>query len=57
MCGIAGIVDFDGRDIPKALVQSMCTAIRHRGPDDEGVLQIPEAPSRPSRARCSATGA
>jgi asparagine synthase (glutamine-hydrolysing) len=45
MCGIAGIVDFDGRDIPKALVQSMCTAICHRGPDDEGVLQIPEAPS------------
>ncbi|HUQ88518.1 MAG TPA: asparagine synthase (glutamine-hydrolyzing), partial [Vicinamibacterales bacterium] len=45
MCGIAGIVDFDGRDIPKALVQAMCTAICHRGPDDEGVLQIPESPS------------
>ena len=45
MCGIAGIVDFDGRDIPKALVQAMCTAICHRGPDDEGVLPIPAAPS------------
>ena len=45
MCGIAGIVDFDGRDIPKALVQSMCTAICHRGPDDEGVLPIPAVPS------------
>jgi asparagine synthase (glutamine-hydrolysing) len=45
MCGIAGIVDFDGRDIPRALVQSMCAAICHRGPDDEGVLQIPESPS------------
>jgi asparagine synthase (glutamine-hydrolysing) len=45
MCGIAGIVDFDGRDIPIPLVQSMCTAICHRGPDDEGVLQIPSAPS------------
>ena len=45
MCGIAGIVDFDGRDIPTPLVQAMCTAICHRGPDDEGVLQIPAAPS------------
>ena len=45
MCGIAGIADFDGRDIPRSLVQAMCTAICHRGPDDEGVLQIPESPS------------
>ncbi|HEX6164190.1 MAG TPA: asparagine synthase (glutamine-hydrolyzing) [Vicinamibacterales bacterium] len=45
MCGIAGIVDFDGQIIPTALVQSMCTAICHRGPDDEGVLAIPAAPS------------
>jgi asparagine synthase (glutamine-hydrolysing) len=45
MCGIAGIVDFDGRDVPTPLVQAMCTAICHRGPDDEGVLQIPAVPS------------
>src|SRR5436190_19224830 len=45
MCGIAGIVDFDGRNIPYSLVQSMCSAICHRGPDDEGVLSIPSDPS------------
>ncbi len=45
MCGIAGIVDFDGRDIAPGLVSRMCTAICHRGPDDEGVLGIPASPS------------
>jgi asparagine synthase (glutamine-hydrolysing) len=45
MCGIAGIVDFDGRPIDESLVRSMCAAISHRGPDDEGVLPIPAAPS------------
>jgi asparagine synthase (glutamine-hydrolysing) len=44
MCGIAGIVDFDGRDISEDLVHSMCTAICHRGPDDQGVLAIPQSP-------------
>ena len=45
MCGIAGIVDFDGRAIAEPLVRSMCAAICHRGPDDEGVLAIPQSPS------------
>jgi asparagine synthase (glutamine-hydrolysing) len=44
MCGIAGIVDFDGRPIDEGLVPSMCGAIRHRGPDDEGVLALPALP-------------
>jgi asparagine synthase (glutamine-hydrolysing) len=38
MCGIAGIVYHDReRPVPEALVRQMCTAIRHRGPDDEGL--------------------
>ena len=43
MCGIAGFVEaFDsaspfGLDASRALVHRMCDAIRHRGPDDEGV--------------------
>jgi asparagine synthase (glutamine-hydrolysing) len=45
MCGIAGIVDFAARPVPEALVQRMCTALCHRGPDDEGVLSIPRMPS------------
>src|SRR6185503_19145981 len=38
MCGIAGIVYRDReRPVAESLVRRMCGAIRHRGPDDEGV--------------------
>src|SRR3954462_5890832 len=44
MCGIAGFVEtpscpqpFTG-DARRALIHRMCDVIRHRGPDDEGVL-------------------
>lgn len=36
MCGIAGIVDVDGRSVDRRLVQQLCNVLRHRGPDDEG---------------------
>ena len=36
MCGIVGIVRNDHSDVDQALVQRMCAAIRHRGPDDDG---------------------
>lgn len=45
MCGIAGLVDFDGRHAPESLVRAMCTAMCHRGPDDEGVMSIPGQPA------------
>lgn len=45
MCGIAGLVEFDGARAPESLVRAMCTAMCHRGPDDEGVLAIPKAPN------------
>jgi asparagine synthase (glutamine-hydrolysing) len=45
VCGIAGVVDFDGRSISESLVRSMCAAICHRGPDDEGVLAVPQEPT------------
>src|SRR5690349_14119345 len=38
MCGIAGIVHTDSnRDVSPELVRRMCDALRHRGPDDEGL--------------------
>jgi asparagine synthase (glutamine-hydrolysing) len=37
MCGIAGIVRWDGAPIPEHEIRDMCSAIVHRGPDDEGV--------------------
>ena len=36
MCGIVGIVRSDGVDIDRGLLDQMCEAIRHRGPDDDG---------------------
>jgi asparagine synthase (glutamine-hydrolysing) len=44
MCGIAGFVESlsaaapVGGDSGRALLHRMCEAIRHRGPDDEGML-------------------
>ena len=40
MCGIAGIVRWDGQPASSASVQSMCDVIRHRGPDDEGLYAV-----------------
>jgi asparagine synthase (glutamine-hydrolysing) len=37
MCGIAGIVRWDGAPIAEREIRDMCSAIVHRGPDDEGV--------------------
>ncbi len=38
MCGIAGLAHFDGTVPDEALVSRMCDALRHRGPDDAGVV-------------------
>jgi asparagine synthase (glutamine-hydrolysing) len=45
MCGIAGLVEFDGAHAPESLVAAMCTAMSHRGPDDEGIRAIPAIPN------------
>lgn len=37
MCGIAGTVRNDGRDADPALVERMCAALEHRGPDARGI--------------------
>nr|MBI3613022.1 asparagine synthase (glutamine-hydrolyzing) [Nitrospirota bacterium] len=38
MCGIAGMLNFDSnRKADPRLLQRMCDAIAHRGPDDEGL--------------------
>jgi len=36
MCGIAGIVSFEGKPVSEQELHKMCSAIAHRGPDDEG---------------------
>ena len=37
MCGIAGILSLDGRPVATQDIESMCGAMVHRGPDDQGV--------------------
>jgi len=42
MCGIAGIIRIDGGTaIPRGVVAAMTAAIVHRGPDDDGFLELP----------------
>src|ERR1700734_2087592 len=52
MCGIAGIVEYrsDASDWKAPLVR-MCRALRHRGPDDEGIFISKEGGAR-TEARC-----
>ena len=38
MCGIAGIMRFDGQPADPALLRPMLDALAHRGPDGEGVV-------------------
>jgi asparagine synthase (glutamine-hydrolysing) len=37
MCGIAGIVRWDGRPVAEDEIRSMCRVMVHRGPDEEGL--------------------
>jgi asparagine synthase (glutamine-hydrolysing) len=39
MCGIAGILDFSGRPVERALLLAMLGRIAHRGPDDGGWME------------------
>jgi asparagine synthase (glutamine-hydrolysing) len=41
MCGIAGIVRWDGRPVLEDEIRAMCGAMVHRGPDDEGIHVAP----------------
>jgi asparagine synthase (glutamine-hydrolysing) len=36
MCGIHGLIHFDGKPVEPALLSAMGNLTRHRGPDDEG---------------------
>ena len=39
MCGICGVLNFEGREVSSALLKKMTDSIAHRGPDGEGWYQ------------------
>src|ERR1700751_2002755 len=42
MCGIAGVVDLaERRPVPPGVIQAMARALIHRGPDEDGFLELP----------------
>src|SRR5207245_10124848 len=43
MCGICGIVDFSGSEADDQTLARMTMSLRHRGPDDTGILVSPPA--------------
>ena len=36
MCGIAGVIDLDGKNIQQSSLQTLSALLSHRGPDDVG---------------------
>ena len=43
MCGIAGIIDYYGKENGIPLVKAMLTAVSYRGPDESGIYNSPFA--------------
>ncbi len=41
MCGIVGVLDFDGKPVDVALLTAMRESMAHRGPDDSGLFINP----------------
>ena len=41
MCGICGIVRFDGGPVAAGAIERACATLRHRGPDHTGVWVEP----------------
>lgn len=38
MCGLAGIINLDGKPVDEGDLRAMASTLRHRGPDDEGMM-------------------
>src|SRR5258707_14240042 len=41
MCGICGVIGFENPDQAEAITRRMMEALRHRGPDEDGLLVAP----------------
>ena len=45
MCGIFGVINFDGQSVDKEKVLSARDILAHRGPDDSGIYYLNYQPS------------
>lgn len=45
MCGIVGIMQFDGQPVDAQILRRMVAALRHRGPEGEGVDMVTASPA------------
>jgi asparagine synthase (glutamine-hydrolysing) len=43
MCGICGVIGIERSELAEAITRRMTEALRHRGPDDDGLLFAPSA--------------
>lgn len=39
MCGLCGLIGFDGRAVPPEVERRMLESLHHRGPDDRGAYR------------------
>ena len=39
MCGLAGVLNFDGSPVGRETLRRMADSLRHRGPDAEGLYE------------------
>jgi asparagine synthetase B (glutamine-hydrolysing) len=46
VCGIAGIIRFDGKEIDHSELYTMPLSMRHRGSDDEGAVLLETSSGR-----------
>ncbi len=44
MCGIVGVLRFDGATTPAAVIEQMTASLTHRGPDARGVQVVADGP-------------
>ncbi len=53
MCGIFGVINFDGQPVDKEKVLSARDILAHRGPDDSGIIILTANDSQIAPSSCN----
>src|SRR3982750_2978733 len=57
MCGICGVVNFDGQPVDRRMLRRMADVIEHRGPDGEGFYFNEASPDEQAGSQSQFDGA